>query len=46
MGHAGALVGRGDDARAKAARLAEAGAWIVENFWEIGERVAQVLASR
>jgi succinyl-CoA synthetase alpha subunit len=46
MGHAGALVGRGDDARAKSARLAEAGARVVDNFWEIGERVAQALANR
>jgi succinyl-CoA synthetase alpha subunit len=46
MGHAGALVGQGDDARAKAARLGEAGAVVVENFWQIGERLAQVLGNR
>ncbi len=46
MGHAGALVGRGDDARAKGARLGEAGAVVVEEFWRIGERVARALGKR
>jgi succinyl-CoA synthetase alpha subunit len=46
MGHAGALVGRGDGARAKAARLREAGAVVVENFWQIGDRLARALGNR
>jgi succinyl-CoA synthetase alpha subunit len=46
MGHAGALVGRGDDARAKAARLGAAGAVVVEDFWQIGDRLARALANR
>ena len=46
MGHAGALVGRGDDARAKGVRLGEAGAVVVEQFWRIGEEVARALGKR
>ncbi|HET6468135.1 MAG TPA: succinate--CoA ligase subunit alpha [Geminicoccaceae bacterium] len=46
MGHAGALVGRGDDARAKGARLGGAGAVVVERFWQLGEEVARALGKR